>query len=359
MAQDQACTCSGLPAGDRTGDDPGVAGNAWSHGCNGGRALRGARDRGRHDPSCAFPRRALHIFVGTVLVPVALLKTFSTGYRFVRYYAGNEAYVRKGAPPVILRLAGPLVIVLTVAVFATGIAAAVAGPGTWLLEAHKASFILWFVVTTVHVLGHILETAALGSLTCAVQPDTPFQQQTCAYCCCSRPFFSASCWLSRRGTGATPGTTPVVRRRYVVRRSLRSRKPDASIDREALPMPGRSGTGTWPSRLPDFGVVNGPFRPGIDVRLRAGFPFRTKLPRAGSQCECRGRRDGGGAVQEHRQHVMHWDKPGVDSSGGHGRFAVSRGGAGRGHCLRRRSRRHIDDDPPTTQEPPETNTTAR
>src|SRR5690348_8610243 len=46
----------------------------------------------------------LHIFVGMVLVPLAIVKTISTGYRFVRYYTGDAAYVRKGAPPIILRL---------------------------------------------------------------------------------------------------------------------------------------------------------------------------------------------------------------------------------------------------------------
>lgn len=105
---------------------------------------------------------ALHIFVGMLLVPVAVLKTLSTGYRFIRYYRGDENYVRRGAPPMLLRLIGPLVVVLTLAVLGTGIAAAAAGPGTWLMPAHKATFILWFAVTTVHVLGHILETPALA-----------------------------------------------------------------------------------------------------------------------------------------------------------------------------------------------------
>lgn len=105
---------------------------------------------------------ALHIFVGMVLAPVAVLKTLTTGYRFIRYYTGDAAYVRKGAPPTILRVAGPFVVVLTFAVLATGVGAAVDGPGTWLLRAHKASFILWFGVTTVHVLGHIVETPGLA-----------------------------------------------------------------------------------------------------------------------------------------------------------------------------------------------------
>ena len=37
-----------------------------------------------------------------------------------------------------------------------------ATPSRWLIDLHKASFILWFVAMTVHVLGHILDTPALA-----------------------------------------------------------------------------------------------------------------------------------------------------------------------------------------------------
>jgi hypothetical protein len=104
-----------------------------------------------------------HVFIGMLLVPVVVLKIGTTVYRFARYYRGTPEYSEKGPPPVILRLAGPIVVVSTVAVFATGIAALTVGPSSrWILEAHKASFIVWFGVTAVHVLGHILETPALA-----------------------------------------------------------------------------------------------------------------------------------------------------------------------------------------------------
>jgi hypothetical protein len=104
-----------------------------------------------------------HVFIGVLVVPLVALKITTTGYRFVRYYRGAPEYTKKGPPPVILRLVGPVVVVATVAVIATGIAALLTGPSTrWILEAHKASFIVWFGVTTVHVLGHILETPALA-----------------------------------------------------------------------------------------------------------------------------------------------------------------------------------------------------
>ena len=71
-------------------------------------------------------------------------------------------YVRKGPPPLLLRVLGPFVVVLTVAVLASGIVAAINGPETRWLFVHKATFVLWFGVMTVHVLGHIVETGRLA-----------------------------------------------------------------------------------------------------------------------------------------------------------------------------------------------------
>lgn len=108
---------------------------------------------------------APHVFIGMLLVPPIALKILSTGYRFVRYYAGAPAYRRKGPPPPLLRMLGPVVVVLTVALFASGIALLFAGPGGMrgnLLLVHQASFVLWFGAMTVHVLGHVLETARLA-----------------------------------------------------------------------------------------------------------------------------------------------------------------------------------------------------
>lgn len=56
----------------------------------------------------------IHVFVGMLVVPPVLVKLGSTTWRFVRYYAGSPAYRRKGPPPVILRLLGPALVVVTV-----------------------------------------------------------------------------------------------------------------------------------------------------------------------------------------------------------------------------------------------------
>lgn len=109
------------------------------------------------------PLLGWHVFIGMLLVPPTLLKLGTTGYRFLRYYLGSPAYVRRGAPPVLLRLLGPFVVALTVVLFASGIALLIVPAGhRLLLVVHKASFVLWFGAMTVHVLGHLAETLRHG-----------------------------------------------------------------------------------------------------------------------------------------------------------------------------------------------------
>jgi hypothetical protein len=98
----------------------------------------------------------LHFFIGLLLIGPVLLKIGSTGYRIARYYAGATPYVRRGPPAPLLRLLGPFVIATSLAVLGTGVALAVVGPdhGSWLFL-HKASFIFWLGVMTLHVLAHL------------------------------------------------------------------------------------------------------------------------------------------------------------------------------------------------------------
>jgi hypothetical protein len=102
------------------------------------------------------PLFSVHVFVGMLLIPPVALKVGSTGWRFVRYYSGREEYVRKGPPLLPLRLLAPVVVVSTIAVFATGVALLVVGPrGGIVLGLHKASFVVWLVATGIHVLAHL------------------------------------------------------------------------------------------------------------------------------------------------------------------------------------------------------------
>jgi hypothetical protein len=105
-----------------------------------------------------------HLFLGLLLIPPVALKLASTGYRFARYYAHDEPYVRKGPPPVALRILAPGVVLTTVAVFGTGVALLFAGPPSHtLIFAHKLSFFAWVGLVAVHVLGHLLELPGLAS----------------------------------------------------------------------------------------------------------------------------------------------------------------------------------------------------
>ena len=103
----------------------------------------------------------LHVFVGLMLLGPVVLKCATTIYRFARYYGGEPAYVRRGAPPQMLRLLGPLVIVSTLVVFGTGAALLAVRPDQagLLLTAHKAGFVVWFGLMALHVLGHLGDAA--------------------------------------------------------------------------------------------------------------------------------------------------------------------------------------------------------
>jgi hypothetical protein len=109
--------------------------------------------------------RSAHMFIGMLLIPPVLLKLGSTGYRFVRYYAGTGAYREKGPPPALLRLLAPVLVLTTLAVFATGVALLILGHRSGLLvQLHKVTFILWGMTFGVHFLAHAPKVArSLGS----------------------------------------------------------------------------------------------------------------------------------------------------------------------------------------------------
>ena len=99
----------------------------------------------------------LHLFLGLLLVGPVLLKIASTSYRFMRYYTRNAVYRAKGPPEAAFRALGPVLVLSTAIVFASGIVLMLVGPGrsgTPLLI-HKASFLVWLAVTALHVLGHL------------------------------------------------------------------------------------------------------------------------------------------------------------------------------------------------------------
>jgi len=99
----------------------------------------------------------VHAFIGMFLLPIVALKMGSTGWRMARYYLGREEYVRRGPPAFPLRVVvAPVVVASTVVLFGTGVyllaTHEVHGPAVGL---HKASFVVWLVSTSIHVLARL------------------------------------------------------------------------------------------------------------------------------------------------------------------------------------------------------------
>jgi hypothetical protein len=103
------------------------------------------------------PLLTVHLFVGVLLLPPVLLKLGTTGYRFVHYYAGTRRYRRKGPPQPVLRLIGPVLVLTTVAVLASGTVLLLGGPSTrsTFLPIHKITFFVWLGAFGVHLIGHL------------------------------------------------------------------------------------------------------------------------------------------------------------------------------------------------------------
>ena len=98
----------------------------------------------------------VHVFIGMLLVPLVALKMGSTGYRFLRYYAGSLEYRLKGPPALLLRIVvAPIVLLSTLALFGTGIALVLAPRGDRLVSLHKMAFLVWFCAMSAHVLWHV------------------------------------------------------------------------------------------------------------------------------------------------------------------------------------------------------------
>jgi hypothetical protein len=109
----------------------------------------------------------LHVFLGMLLLGPVTLKAGSVLYRFARYYTGSEPYRRKGPPAPLLRVIGPINMVLTACVFGTGIMLAVTGPNysdggpTGWLQLHRLSFIAWLFFMAIHVLAYVWRLPAI------------------------------------------------------------------------------------------------------------------------------------------------------------------------------------------------------
>jgi hypothetical protein len=118
-----------------------------------------------------------HIVIGTLLIPPALLKTASTGWRIARYYNGTRPYRQAGPPPMLLRILGPGVIVFTLGLLASGVLLVFLGVNRsrtvvitalgqrvdW-VTVHQGLFIGWAVLTGLHVLARVVTALRLTVL---------------------------------------------------------------------------------------------------------------------------------------------------------------------------------------------------
>jgi len=122
-----------------------------------------------------------HVAIGVLLVPPALLKTASTGWRIIRYYAGSRVYRASGPPPMLLRLLGPAVVLSTLGLLGSGLALIALGPDASrhtlvrtlgqrvdAITLHQAFFACWSVATGLHVLARLAPAMALAGRRSAV-----------------------------------------------------------------------------------------------------------------------------------------------------------------------------------------------
>lgn len=110
-----------------------------------------------------------HVALGALLIPPAVMKTVSTGWRMARYYLGNPTYREVGPPPLLLRVLGPLVVVSTLGLLASGVLLVLLGQDSshqslvsvlgfradW-VSLHQGFFALWLVAVGLHLLGRII-----------------------------------------------------------------------------------------------------------------------------------------------------------------------------------------------------------
>jgi hypothetical protein len=109
------------------------------------------------------PLLSMHMFLGVLLIPPVGLKLASSGYRFVRYYAGSRPYRLKGPPQIVMRLLAPVLVLSTAVVFGSGVVLLATGrrAGTW-VGIHKASFAVWLAVASIHVVVYVWRVPSLA-----------------------------------------------------------------------------------------------------------------------------------------------------------------------------------------------------
>ena len=104
-----------------------------------------------------------HGLLGLFVIPPLLLKLASVGYRFVRYYTGEPRYRAAGTPALAMRVVAPVLVALTVVVFASGLELWLFGYryGFFWIPVHHGSAYLWSVTLAIHAVNYLRRAPAL------------------------------------------------------------------------------------------------------------------------------------------------------------------------------------------------------
>lgn len=96
-----------------------------------------------------------HIFVGILLSGPLVVKMFSTGYRFFRYYTKSSEFVRSGPPNIILRILAPFLVLTTILVFISGYGLVFGHDDKLFGKIHATFVSLWIPLVAVHAYAYI------------------------------------------------------------------------------------------------------------------------------------------------------------------------------------------------------------
>jgi hypothetical protein len=109
-----------------------------------------------------FP--VIYALLGFLLIPPVLLKLGSVGYRVARYYTGDLAYRAVGPPGPAMRALRPVMVVLTLVVFGSGVELWLFGYrfGFAWVPVHHLSAYLWFVAMLAHVINYLRQAPRLA-----------------------------------------------------------------------------------------------------------------------------------------------------------------------------------------------------
>jgi hypothetical protein len=107
----------------------------------------------------------IHALVGVFAVPLIMLKLASVGYMFTRYYTRESRYRAAGPPSLPMRVLGPILVVLTLVVFGSGLELWLFGYrfGFVWVPVHHASAYLWFLAIGIHVAVYLRRAPALAA----------------------------------------------------------------------------------------------------------------------------------------------------------------------------------------------------